>query len=656
MDQVFTATLTDPNIASPVVTWEWEKSHNEGTWTVISGATAAAYTPVTGDVGNWLKVTATYNDGQQGSEHKSAQATSELAVRAEHSETKVGPHFGDEATTRSIVEGLTAGRLIGDAVTATDSNTADEGSLTYTLGGDDLESFEIVVSSGQLLTKAPLVYATKSSYTVTATDRFLASDSITVTINVTEYVAPPKPTKPEPEFDANGPVTITVPENTEAGTDIGDPLTASDDDDTVLTHSIIDWQDGSSLDIDSSTGQLKTKEPLDYETRTQYELQAKVHDDDGGDDRVTVNIWVTGVAEAPTVTGDTAISIAENSTGSVATYTSTDPEGSDVTWDLSGDDADDFSIANGALSFKASPDHENPTDSDDDNVYDVTSEASDGTDTGTLDVVVTVTNLIDDFRVRTSSRGSDTKGVSGSGNSGSGSGSGSGSVMTSMSYSENSTATVATHAAIENQGQEIEWSVAGDDKSLFSIAGGALKSSPDYEFPADSDTNNDYAVTVQASDGTDTASLHITINVTNVNEGPTVTGDSAPHYAEQGTGSVASYTNSHSEARATTAALSSNLHGSGLREAQDTASSGLGRRVATCALYPGRHPAGGTGCHAGSLYLSRAVRSGGQEPALGLDNHDLGWIDGGGRWMDPSRATCDGTGSFQVALGSRVAP
>ena len=34
-------------------------------------------------------------------------------------------------------------------------------------------------------------------------------------------------------------------ENTEAGTDIGDPLTASDDDDTVLTYSIVGWKDGS---------------------------------------------------------------------------------------------------------------------------------------------------------------------------------------------------------------------------------------------------------------------------------------------------------------------------------------------------------------------------------------------------------------------------
>ena len=154
------------------------------TWTVISTATTNVYTPVTEDIGSWLKVTATYNDGQ-GSD-KSAQATSEFAVRDTPS-TNVGPAFGTGPLTRSIVEGSTAGRNIGNPVTATDENAEDNDKLTYELSGTDVDSFDIDATNGQVKTKAPLVYATKRNYTViaTATDPSLESDTITVTINVT---------------------------------------------------------------------------------------------------------------------------------------------------------------------------------------------------------------------------------------------------------------------------------------------------------------------------------------------------------------------------------------------------------------------------------------------------------------------------------------
>ena len=570
----FTAKLSDPDVDSTTtITWAWEKSTDKTTWATISTATAAVYTPAAADETNYLRVTATYDDGH-GS--KTEEAVSEFQVRAAPAaDTNTAPTFAAETTIRSVVEGADPNRNVGAPVAATDADSIDANLLTYTLDGVDAKSFSIVESSGQIKTKVALVHADKAAYTVTvtATDPSLEAATITVNINVTRYVAPQrtrgsggggvssapaKPVNPEPEFDARGPVTITVAENTEAGTDIGDPLTASDDDDTVLTYSIVDWKDGSSFDIDSSTGQLKTKAALDYETRTQYQLQGKVHDDDGGDDRITVNIRVTGVPEAPTVTGDATIEVAENSRGRLAQYSATDPEGQTITWDLSGDDAGDFSIANGRLSFASTPDHENPADDDGDNVYNVTVEASDGTDTGTLDVTVTVTSLVDDFRVQTSTRGSDTTGGSGTGGFGSGSGSGSGTGMTSMSYPENSTATVATYAVVEPSGNAIAWSAGGDDGSLFSVVGGALSfiSPPDYEFPADTDENNSYVVKVQASDGTETASLDITINVTNVNEAPSVTGETALSYDEQGTGSVATYTGSDPEGDALTWSVS----------------------------------------------------------------------------------------------------
>ena len=71
-----------------------------------------------------------------------------------------------------------------------------------------------------------------------------------------------------PEFGSDPTTTLFVPENTPAGESIGDPFTATDDDDTTLTYSLDD-QDGASFEIDAS-GQIKTKSALDYETKDTY--------------------------------------------------------------------------------------------------------------------------------------------------------------------------------------------------------------------------------------------------------------------------------------------------------------------------------------------------------------------------------------------------
>ena len=54
------------------------------------------------------------------------------------------------------------------------------------------------------------------------------------------------------------------------------------------------------------------------------------------------------------------IEYAEKGKGPVATFTAEDPEGASIQWSLGGVDAGDFTIENGVLRFKASPDFENP--------------------------------------------------------------------------------------------------------------------------------------------------------------------------------------------------------------------------------------------------------------------------------------------------------
>ena len=77
-------------------------------------------------------------------------------------------------------------------------------------------------------------------------------------------------------------------------------------------------------------------------------------------------------------------------TGTVATYTATDPDDTGIDWGLTGTDSDDFTLSGGALTFNAVPDFEEK------NSYRVTIEAreqGDGTSIDRLRVTVRVTNV-----------------------------------------------------------------------------------------------------------------------------------------------------------------------------------------------------------------------------------------------------------------------
>ena len=101
------------------------------------------------------------------------------------------PEFSDGAsTTRSVAENTASGANVGSAVTATD---ADGDTLTYSLDGTDAASFSIVGTSGQIKTSAALNYEQKTSYSVTVSvaDGEGGTDTIGVTISVTDESEPP---------------------------------------------------------------------------------------------------------------------------------------------------------------------------------------------------------------------------------------------------------------------------------------------------------------------------------------------------------------------------------------------------------------------------------------------------------------------------------
>ena len=193
---------------------------------------------------------------------------------------------------------------IGDPVAANDD---DNDSLTYILSGGDAESFDIVEPSGQLKTKAELDYESKSTYTLTVLVRdgndsegspnTATDDSITVTISVTNV-------EEAPAFPASETGARSVAENTAEGENIAAPIAAADDDGDSLTYSL-GGADAGVFDIVETSGQLQTKDALDYETRSGYTMTMSVHDgkdasgnsDTSTDDTIEVTVTVTNVDE-----------------------------------------------------------------------------------------------------------------------------------------------------------------------------------------------------------------------------------------------------------------------------------------------------------------------------------------------------------------------
>ena len=249
-------------------------------------------------------------------------------------------------------------------------------------------------------------HETPDSYevTISVTDNLDAQDNsdtttddtITVTVNVTDV-------NEAPAFPSTEDGTREIPENTAAGQNIGAAVAAQDPDGDTLTYKL-EGTGAASFDFDTSTGQIKIKDPLDYEGgTTSYAVTVSVHDskdangeaDTNVDATQDVTITVTNENETLGLEGSAAMDYAENDIGDVAQYTATDPENSTITWDLAGEDESLFLISSsGVLTFVSSPDFEAPGDQGPNNKYQVTIEAYDDTATpATLAVTVTVTDV-----------------------------------------------------------------------------------------------------------------------------------------------------------------------------------------------------------------------------------------------------------------------
>ena len=245
--------------------------------------------------------------------------------------------------------------------------------------------------------------------------------------------------------------------------------------------------------------------PADAGSDNTYNLEVKATEAGNANTATrSVVVTVSNVVETtPSITSGSSASFSENATGAVYTVraSASDGDGS-ISFSISGgDDSAKFSInsSSGVVGWKSSPDHETPTDAGSDNVYNLEVKATEAgnTHTVTQTVAITVTDVGDVAPVFTSG--------------------------SSATFAENGTGAVYTaQVTTDVTGAAVSYSIGGGDSAQFSInsSSGVVSfvSVPDFEIPADADSNNSYQFVVSATEAGSTfvVTRSVVVTVSNV--------------------------------------------------------------------------------------------------------------------------------------------
>ncbi len=359
-------------------------------------AAADHESPADADGNNVYKVVVQVSDGRGGVDTQALEVT--VGNLNDSAPVVVSP------ATATVAENMTG---VVYTVQATDADNL--GSLTYSLSGTDAALFKIDTATGAVSFKdapnfeAPADAGADNVYDiqVIVSDGTL-SGALAVGITVTDVAE--NTINTPPTITGGDRVEISLDENTKAVTTI---MSTDPDAGEVATYSITGGADASLFSIDTQTGALAFIAAPDFEQPNanggpadqKYEVLVRATDSHGEFDEQLVTVNVANVNDnAPVFTSDVAVSVAENATGPVYHAQATDADNLDpLTYSLGGADAALFNIdsATGAVSFKATPDFEHPTDNGGNNTYEVTVTATDGKLSTDQSVSVAVTNVVE---------------------------------------------------------------------------------------------------------------------------------------------------------------------------------------------------------------------------------------------------------------------
>ena len=303
-----------------------------------------------------------------------------------------------------------------------------------------------------------------------------------------------------PVFRDGATTTRSIAENTLANQDVGKPVSATDAEDTTLIYALSGDPDAAAFDIDSTSGQLKTKAALDYETKNTYLVTITAGDSRQRASTIYVTITVDNVNEAPAfASGTVPLDIPEGTAANTnigSPVSATDPDDDDtLSYTLGGTDASSFTIDpnTGQLETEAALDYETTS------TYTVTVTA---TDTGNLSDTVTVTITVTDVDEIATVNNAPIFTEGGS---------------TMRAVAEHTPSGVAFDNpvfAIDPDGDTLSYTLGGTDAAAFRIvsSSGQLQTYA----PLDYETKDTYTVTITASDGSLADTVSVSINVIDV--------------------------------------------------------------------------------------------------------------------------------------------
>jgi len=300
------------------------------------------------------------------------------------------------------------------------------------------------------------------SYTLSQGDKTSSAD-VNITINSINDA---------PSIDIAS--TLTASENQTAITTIS--ISDVDEDELTLT---LGGTDASSLNL-SAENVLSFKEAPDYETKDNYSINLSLTDGTETTDK-DISILVTDINDvAPVFTSSASFNAPENQLA-IGTVTANDEEDDDLSFSILSEEL--VITSEGVLTFVSAPDFEAKSS------YTTTITVSDGINEATQDISVNVTNVNDVAPVFTSSA--------------------------TFSVDENQTS-IGTVTATDAEGDELTFTVLGDELAITSLGTLTFVSEPDFE------TKAVYTSTITVTDGINSSTQAITVNVLDVDEIPPV--------------------------------------------------------------------------------------------------------------------------------------